>query len=115
MPEEPVDDALQAAPAFHRLLLENDSVRVLDTRIQPGEIVPLHTHCWPAAHYVISWGDFVRRNQAGEVTLDSRKTGVAVMPGQALWSGPLELHTLENVGECAIHIISVEIKSASRL
>jgi len=26
-------DALAAAPAYHRLLLENDEVRVLDTRV----------------------------------------------------------------------------------
>ena len=43
-------DALVAAPKHHRLLFENDRVRVLDTRIAPGDTVPLHTHRWPAVH-----------------------------------------------------------------
>lgn len=41
-PEE--QDALAAAPLHHKLLFENDQVRVLDTRITPGETTALHTH-----------------------------------------------------------------------
>ena len=51
----PVDfDALSAAPGQHRLLLENEQVRVLDTRIAPGEKTPLHTHIWPGVLYIRS-------------------------------------------------------------
>jgi quercetin dioxygenase-like cupin family protein len=53
-------DALVAAPDHHTLLYENDRVRVLDTRIRPGEQTPIHTHRWPAAIYVVSWSHFVR-------------------------------------------------------
>jgi hypothetical protein len=60
-------DALAAAPAQHRLLFENAHVRVLDTRIAAGERTPVHTHRWPAAHYVVSWSDFIRRNAEGVV------------------------------------------------
>ena len=42
-------DALNAAPHHHTLLFENEFVRVLDTRVPPGETVPLHTHHWPSA------------------------------------------------------------------
>ncbi len=107
-------DAVIAAPEHHRVLLENDSVRVLDTRIEPGETVRLHTHRWPAAYYVLAWGDFVRRDERGEVTLDTRVTPVHVAPGQAVWSGALGPHTLENVGTAAIHIVSVEVKGGVR-
>jgi quercetin dioxygenase-like cupin family protein len=103
-------DAVAAAPKHHRLAMENEHVRVLETRIEPGETVPLHTHCWPAAYYILSWSDFVRRNEQGEVTLDTRQAGVAFEPGQSIWSGTLEAHTLENVGKSAIHLISVEVK-----
>ncbi len=61
-------DALVAAPANHRLVFENDEVRVLDTRIGPGETVPLHTHRWPAVIYVITSDHVVRRNIDGEVS-----------------------------------------------
>ena len=39
MPNEPYSselDALTAAPENHKLLFENDTVRMLDTVIQPG-------------------------------------------------------------------------------
>lgn len=44
-------DAVLAALDFHRVLLENDSIRVPETRIEPGQVVPLHTHRWPAVYY----------------------------------------------------------------
>src|ERR1700741_3995299 len=49
-------DALSAAPRHHTLLLENDRVRVIETRIAPGDIVPVHTHCWPSGLYGLRWG-----------------------------------------------------------
>lgn len=58
-------DALVAAPGQHRLGFENGYVRVLDTRIAPGERTPVHTHRWLASHYVVSWSDFVRRDAEG--------------------------------------------------
>jgi quercetin dioxygenase-like cupin family protein len=103
-------DALTAAPRNHFLLFENDAVRVLDTRIVPGGTVPLHTHRWPSALYVISWSDFVRRDGAGTALVDSRG-GSGIAEGSALWSGPLPPHTLENVGTQDLHIISIEVKS----
>lgn len=103
-------DALVAAPAQHRLLFENAFVRVLDTRIGPGERTPVHTHRWPAAHYVLSWSDFVRRDADGTVLVDTRATGAQTSP-EALWSDPLPPHSLENVGTAAIHIITTEVKS----
>jgi len=107
-----VMDALVAAPQHHKLLLENDRVRVLDTRIAPGDTVPLHTHRWPAAHHFMSWSDFVRRDEHGAVQVDTRgKPGVAA--GTVLWSGPLGPHTLENVGPAELHVVSTELKSAS--
>jgi quercetin dioxygenase-like cupin family protein len=42
-------DAMSAAPHHHEVLLENETVRVLDTRLAPGERTPVHTHQWPGA------------------------------------------------------------------
>jgi len=104
-------DALIAAPRQHRLLLENSSVRVLDTQIAPGEQTPVHTHRWPAVHYVISWSDFIRRSADGSVLLDSRANGGRPTAGSALWGPPLQAHSLENIGRDMLHIVSVEIKT----
>jgi hypothetical protein len=103
-------DAVIAAPAHHLVLLENAQVRVLDTRIAPGEVVPLHTHRWPSAIYVLGWSDILRRDAEGAVMLDTRVTPMT--PSSALWSAPLPPHTLENVGTHEIHIISIELKNA---
>lgn len=105
-------DALAAAPSHHRLLLENDRVRVLDTAIPPGDRTPIHTHQWPAVHYVLSWSDFVRRDETGSVMVDTRLTAYAANPPQVLWGEPLPAHSLENVGASVLHIISIEQKTA---
>lgn len=103
-------DALIAAPEHHSLVLENDRVRVLEMVIPAGETTPLHTHCWPSVITIQSWSDFIRRDANGNVTADTRGNPRLAAPGQALWSDPLPPHTLENVGEQAIRLLSVEVK-----
>jgi quercetin dioxygenase-like cupin family protein len=103
-------DALRAAPQHHTLLFENDSVRVLDTTVQPGETVPLHTHCWAAVQYIVSWSDLVRRDADGRVVLDTRDSETKPAAGSSAWLEPLGPHTLENVGERELRVISVELK-----
>ena len=103
-------DALSAAPRHHTLLLENERVRVLETRIPPGDFVPVHTHCWPSVLYILSWSDFIRRDPSGTVLLDSRAGGRAGSPPSVAWSEVLPPHSLENVGSTDIRIIGVELK-----
>lgn len=105
-------DALVAAPDHHRLVLENDRVRVLDTTIAPGDRTPVHTHRWPAAHHVLSWSDFVRRDDAGTVLLDTRVAGLTAAAHAVLWGEPLGPHSLENVGATPLRVMSIEIKGA---
>ena len=102
-------DALIAAPGNHKLVFENETVRVLETSIAPGETTPLHTHRWPCALYIVSSSDYVRRDSEGRVTSDSR-TGKKLPDGSTVWLEPLEPHTLENVGERDLRTINVEVK-----
>jgi hypothetical protein len=104
-------DALAAAPESHRILFENDAVRVLETRIAPGEATQVHTHRWPGILYVLSFGHFVRRDGNGTPLVDTREGGALPQPGTALWSGALPPHTLENVDTSEIHVIGVELKA----
>jgi len=103
-------DAMTVAPDHHRILLENERVRVLDTRIRPGEQTPVHTHQWPSALYILSWSDFVRHDQDGGVLLDSRTMPTKPQVGAVIWSGPLPPHYARNVGDADLHVIAVEIK-----
>jgi quercetin dioxygenase-like cupin family protein len=105
-------DALVAAPQHHTLLFESDIVRVLDTSIAPGKRTPVHTHRWPGVLYVLSWSAFVRRDAQDKVLLDSRTLPKSAEPSQVLWTPPLPAHSLENVGEVELRVISVELKQA---
>ena len=102
-------DAMTAAPDHHGVLFENDLVRILDTRLAPGERTPVHAHEWPAALYVLSWSDFLRRDADGIILVDSRERS-APPPGAGLWIDPLPPHSVENIGADDLHIIAVEVK-----
>jgi len=108
-PWPPELDALIAAPKHHTLILENDSVRLLDTRIPAGEVVPVHTHRWPGVYYTIRFSHFMRRDGGGKLLFDSR-TVTGDRPAAAFLEN-LPPHTIENVGDTEIHLISVELKS----
>src|SRR5260221_6576194 len=81
-------DAMSAAPDHHGVLFENERVRVLDTKLPAGERTPVHAHEWPAALYVLSWSDFVRRDAEGAILVDSKERG---QPGPRArpWLDPL--------------------------
>src|SRR6266545_1567188 len=46
-------DAVVAAPGSHRVVLENETTRVLEVTIAPGEREPQHTHRWPSVMVVL--------------------------------------------------------------
>jgi quercetin dioxygenase-like cupin family protein len=103
-------DALVAAPDHHEILLENERVRVLDSRVRPGDSTPVHTHRWPAVLYILGESDFVRFNSDGEVIFESRNSYSTSNVGKAIWSPPLTPHFVRNVGDSEIRVISIEIK-----
>ena len=55
-PWPPELDAVAAAPGNHRVVLENDRVRVLDVTVAPGTREPLHAHCLPSVLVVLEGG-----------------------------------------------------------
>ncbi|MBB5058689.1 hypothetical protein HDF16_003403 [Granulicella aggregans] len=103
-------DALIAAPGHHRLLFENDAVRVVETILPPGERTPLHTHRWPGPLHLISWSDILRRDASGTVLMDSRTSGIERVAGVVTWGSALQPHTLENVGDATFRAITTELK-----
>lgn len=103
-------DAVVSATEHHRVLFENEHVRVLDTRVPLGERVPLHTHKWPSVVYTMSSGDFVRFDADDNPTLDTRTAKLPGHLGMAIWLPPQEPHSIENVGATEMRAITVEIK-----
>ena len=104
-------DAMTRAPGHHKVLLENEVVRVLDTRVAPGERTPVHGHEWPAVLYVLSWSDFVRYDPQGTVLVDSRTLAATPAVGTAIWADPIGPHYVENVGRAELRIVAVETKT----
>jgi hypothetical protein len=107
-PWPPALDALIAAPKHHTLVLENEQMRMLDTRIPVGETVPVHTHRWPGVYYTLRFSHFVRRDGDGNVLFDSRTLSGPM--ASAAFLENLPPHSVENVGDQDIHLVSVEIK-----
>jgi hypothetical protein len=60
--------------------------------------------------YIVSWSDLVRRDADGRVVLDTRQTETKTAAGTSAWLEALGPHTLENVGERELRVISVELK-----
>ncbi len=103
-------DAIIAAPKHHTLMLENEQIRLLDTRIPAGDMVPVHTHRWPAVYYTVRFSHFIRRDGEGKILFDSRTLANPLPP--AAWLDSLAPHSVENVGDVEIHLISVEMKDS---
>jgi hypothetical protein len=103
-------DALVAARDHHSILFENGAVRVVQTHVLPGHLVPLHTHRWPCVLFILSWSNILRRNHLGRVTLDTRQAFEVPQLNMPIWQEPLAPHSLENVGGTEINTIQVEIK-----
>lgn len=100
-----------AAPDHHKVVFEDERVRITELRVKPGETVPVHTHRWPTINYVIKLSDFCSYDADGTLKLDSRIGNFQGKEGEAfcLPSFP-PLHSVKNVGTIEMHAISVEVK-----
>ncbi len=97
-------DPANVSPNTHKVLLENDRVRVLDIRVKPGEKVPTHSH----PNYVVyALSDFKVRFTYPDGKTEERE-GKA---GQAGWSEAVT-HAAENVGTTELHVLNIELKGA---
>ena len=104
-------DGTVAAPDHHKILFENDRVRIVELRVGPGETVPAHTHRWPTVNYVVSLGDFLSRDAEGNLKSDSRTGNSDIKEGGVFCLPPFPpLHSVENIGNKEVHGIAVELK-----
>jgi len=104
-------DAVAAAPEHHKVLLESDQVRVLETLLKPGEETAVHTHIWSGFLYIISWSDFVRYDEHRNVIMDSSRMTNTPVPSTAVPAAPIPPHSMRNVGTRNIHVILTEFKA----
>jgi hypothetical protein len=105
-------DGVIAAPDHHKVIFENDAVRVLEVTIRAGDTTPLHSHLVPTVTYVVSGSHLVRRDEHGTVTTDTRTDPEYAMP-RVMYAESSPLHTLENPGPADLVLIGVELKRPS--
>ena len=107
---EPLDP-LVAAPGFHKLVFENERIRILDVRNKPGDFEPLHKH----ARSVLT----ILEGGTARFGLPDGSTKVASFsasanppagePPQVFWEDAT-VHSVANVGTTPIRLVRVELK-----
>jgi hypothetical protein len=105
-------DGAKAAPETHKVIFENEHVRVLEVTIPPHSKEPVHTHCLPSTLYVQQIGDIIVRDPDGKVIFDSRqmKESEKQKAPFVLWNPGEGPHSDENPSDLPIKIIQIENK-----
>lgn len=88
-------------PDHYKVLFENEHVRVLEYRDQPGDRTTTHAHP-NSVMYTLS--SFRRRLVAGDTERE-----VELAAGTVVWV-PAQQHLGENIGETPSHSVFVELK-----
>ncbi|RFN60082.1 hypothetical protein [Marixanthomonas ophiurae] len=104
-------DAVLAAPSNHKVVLENDKVRVLEVTLKPNEIEPLHHHRWPSVLYIQEAGYFTDSDREGNIIFDSRKLPGPLTFPLTMYKEPEAPHSVVNLSDTkTIRLIRVEMK-----
>ena len=103
-------DAVKAAPENHKVIFENEHVRVLQVTIAPHAKEPIHAHCWPGTLYIQQAGDAIDRDANGKVLFDSRQLKVKPKVPFVMWSPGDPPHSIENLDDLPLKLIRVENK-----
>ena len=101
-------DALIAAPASHRVLLENDRVRVLEVVIEPGAREPEHTH-QAASVMIVDEPARIRYYAGGALQFESPARAGSPSGVRVRWMEPEGPHSVENIDQRRYHAIRVEL------
>ena len=93
--------AAEAAPNIYKVAFENERVRLLEVRMEPGAKSELHSHPNYLA-YVLSGGKVRLTDASGTVELE-------LHDGENLWR-EAEEHSAENVGTTELRALFFELK-----
>lgn len=95
-------DAVSVAPGVYSVVFENERVRVLDVRAEPGLESPMHGHP-DSVMYAVSAAQILITTPDGDERLAS------VPAGATFWD-PVSEHAVRNVGSTPVHFIRIELK-----
>jgi quercetin dioxygenase-like cupin family protein len=106
-------DAVKAAPENHKVIFENEHVRVLEVTIAPHSKEPIHAHCWPSTLYIQQAGDAIDRDANGKILFDSRQLKVKPKVPFVEWTPAEAPHSVENLDDLPLKLIRIENKVAT--
>lgn len=98
-------DPASTNPDHYRVIFENERVRVLEYKDQPGDRTTPHDHP-DSVMYTLS--SFRRRLVSGDAHRE-----VELPAGVAGWL-PAQQHHGENIGDTPTHVVFVELKEPGR-
>jgi hypothetical protein len=106
-------DPVTAAPASHRVLLDNDDVRVLRVTIAPGATEPVHDHRWRSVMVFeqpqpITY--ILYAPEGGRMAEVRRIDVPAFAADTAEWAEPEGPHAVHNRGTQPFVALRVELK-----
>ncbi|MEV4539962.1 cytoplasmic protein [Asanoa sp. NPDC049518] len=88
-------------PALYKVIFENERVRVLEYRDEPGDRTHVHRH---PDSVMVTLSAFRRQVASG-----GRRVDVDLPAGEVRWVGAQE-HAGENIGDTATHTLFIELK-----
>lgn len=106
----PEQDAVVAAPQNHRVIFEDEAIRILSVTVRPGEREPLHHHRWPSVLVIDSFPRLVDHDAAGNVIPRKHVLPSKIELPFVVRLKPQAAHAIENHGTKPFHAIRVEYK-----
>jgi hypothetical protein len=102
-------DAVSAAPRNHKVLYEDERVRILEVTVEPGEKENMHYHRWPSVLIVDSPAKKKEYTSDGKVTSTDRPSEKTPLP-IIVRMGPTPPHAIENLDTNVLHLYRIEMK-----
>lgn len=96
------EHATKVAPHVYKVLFENEHVRLLEVKMQPGDHTEMHSHPENLV-YALSSARVKFTVPSGEVA------ELELPAGASMWMDATE-HETDNVGDTAIHALMFEPK-----
>jgi hypothetical protein len=106
------DDGADAAAEHHRVIFENDEVRILELWIFPGQKEQFHTH--PRKSIMIIDAPINMRYYGPEGTVLFEKKADLNGKTSISWREPEGLHALENIDTKTFHAVRIEMKERAK-
>jgi hypothetical protein len=114
-------DAMQAAPGSHKVIFENELVRVLEVTVPAaGTIIPMHHHRWPS--FFLDWdtgggSPHIRYHRANGTVIDQPGSSAPSHAGQwhVQWMKPEPMHAIEVISKPAVAAEDVKGPTSLRI